>query len=324
MTTLVTGAAGFIGHFVCLQLLQQGEQVVGLDNLCNPSEQRLKADRLARLKHPSLTFVQQDITDGPKLQQLFAEGDFDHVIHLAAEAGVQQGADNPQAFVNSNVVGFNHLLECCRQHPPQQLIYASTAAVYGDTDTLPTPEIADSSRPLTLYAATKKTNEVMAHSYAHLYGLTVTGLRFFTVYGPWGRPDMALSLFAERITTGQAIELHNHGKHTRDMIYIDDLVRALLAVWRQPPKHQPDSTPHQLFNLGHEHPNTLQDMVDALQRLLGQSTELRGVDRQPGVVLDNHADASLFGQHYGFKPDTPFAVGLAHFVDWYRDYHRLN
>lgn len=321
MTVLVTGAAGFIGSFVCQRLLQTGHQVVGVDNLNNYYDVSLKQKRLELLNRLNFHFIKQDIVNGEALAETFSQYPFETVIHLAAEAGVTYGADHPELFMNTNVVGFGHVLENCRRQKIRHLIYASTAAVYGDNKDFQVTENSASDQPLTMYAATKKANEVLAHCYAEQFDLRVTGLRFFTVYGPWARPDMALYKFARQIVEQQPIHLHNHGNHTRDLIYIDDLVDAIEAVIAQPEAQQA-RLKHRIYNLGHEKAVGLQQMVSELESCLGQQTEHIGLQLQRGEVKDNKADATAFYRDYGIKPKVGFHEGVAKFVQWYREYHQ--
>ncbi|MGJ8662411.1 MAG: SDR family NAD(P)-dependent oxidoreductase [Marinicella sp.] len=317
MTILVTGAAGFIGSHVCRKLIDQKEHVIGVDNLNSYYAVQLKKDRLKLLESPEFTFVQQDITDVAAMVDLFEHSKPKKVVHLAAEAGVQHGSEQPELFINSNVVGFNNILENCRKFAIEHLIYASSASVYGDNVDFPLTEKSNSDQPLTLYAATKKANEVLAHSYAHLYQLNITGLRFFTVYGPWGRPDMALYKFTDCIENNHPINIHNHGNHTRDLIYIDDLVDALMAIL-----NQPATAGHQIYNLGSQQAIGLMDMVKTLEHELGHSTPHVLLPRQAGEIEDNRADASAFINQYGVKPQVELNEGISRFVKWYRDYNQ--
>ncbi len=320
MTFLVTGAAGFIGSYISQRLIEQNYRVIGVDNLNSYYDVQLKKDRLKYLKSSLFSFVQQDITDTKAMADIFSQGSIKKVVHLAAEAGVQHGSDQPELFINSNVVGFNNILENCRKHKIEHLVYASTAAVYGDNSDFPLSEKSNSDRPLTLYAATKKSNEVLAHSYAHLYRLTITGLRFFTVYGPWGRPDMALFKFVDKIINNSPIEIHNYGNHTRDLIYIDDLVDALLAILTKPTDTS-QTMGHQIYNLGNQKAIQLMEMVHILEQKLGQSTAHVLLPLQSGEIKDNLADTTAFIERYGVKPQVQFEDGVDRFVKWYRDYY---
>jgi len=321
-TTLVTGAAGFIGSFVCQRLLQQNQYVIGIDNLNDSYDVQLKQDRLARLVSPKFTFIKQDIANQSAISSLFNQFSVDKVVHLAAEAGQGNGDGQTERFISSNVVGFNNIIAHCRVHQIKHLLYASTAAVYGDNADFPVTEQSNSDQPLSLYAATKKANEVMAHSYASMYALPVTGLRFFTVYGPWGRPDMALYKFADRIMAGLGLNIHNNGNHTRDLIYIDDLVDAILAALEKPPSadHQ---VPHKIYNIGNQTAIGLLEMVESLEQQLDRKTTHKLLPRQVGEIKDNQADTTLFFQQFGFKPQVDFKQGLKKFVAWYRQYHSV-
>jgi len=309
MTFLVTGAAGFIGSYISQRLIEQNHRVIGVDNLNSYYDVSLKKDRLKHLNSPFFSFVQQDITDSKAMADVFGQGGIKKVVHLAAEAGIKQGSNQPELFINSNVAGFNNVLENCRKHKIEHLVYASTAAVYGDSSDFPLSEKSNSDRPLTLYAATKKANEVLAHSYAHLYDLNITGLRFFTVYGPWGRPDMVIFKFTDHIMNNRPIEIHNHGDHTRDLVYIDDLIDALNAVLTEP-INTSQATSHQIYNLGNQYAVPLMDIVRTLEQKLGQST---------ARIL---ADASAFYEQYGIKPQVQLEEGIDRFVKWYIDYYQ--
>ncbi|MEZ5471571.1 MAG: NAD-dependent epimerase/dehydratase family protein [Marinicella sp.] len=321
MTILVTGAAGFIGSFVCEKLLGTEQTVIGIDNLNNSYDVNLKRARLHRLDHPKFQFFKQDITESGGLAEIFKQNHIASVIHLAAEAGVTQGEEKPEQFINSNIVGFGHVLENCRHHSIKHLIYASTAAVYGDNEDFPVTENSNSDHPLTLYGATKKANEVLANSYAEQFAMRITGLRFFSVYGPWARPDMALCKFTRQIMQNEPIKLHNKGNHTRDMIYIDDLVDAITVVWSEADV-QATEKKHQIYNIGNQQAIGLKQMVQVLEQQLGKHTEHHLVPLQKGEIIDNQADASKFYRRFGIMPKVAFEQGVEKFLQWYREYHQ--
>lgn len=321
-TVLVTGAAGFIGSYVCLRLLQQQSHVIGVDNLNDSYDASLKHGRLAQIESPNFSFIHLDVTHQAAMASLFNQHQFDVVVHLAAEAGQQHDEGNGEHVFNHNVQGFSVVLENCREHAVKQILYASSAAVYGDNDDLPVTEASNTDKPLSLYAASKKANEVLAHSYASLYDMRITGLRFFTVYGPWGRPDMALYKFARRILAGQPLNIHNQGQHSRDLIYIDDLLDAIELVLTTK-INSAAAEPHQIYNLGHETAVDLTTMVKALEQQLGQRTEHNMLPRQAGEIQYNQADASLFQETYGWQARVGFDEGLKKFVDWYKSYHSV-
>jgi len=275
MSILVTGAAGFIGHEVCLKLLQHGEHIIGIDNLNSYYDVQLKQDRLQRLQHDNFDFHQRDICEHDWLMELFANEDIVRVVHLAAQAGVRYSITNPWAYHHSNLDGFLSVLECCRAHPVEHLLYASSSSVYGSNEQLPSTESAETSQPMSLYAATKKANELMAHAYANLYQIPATGLRFFTVYGPWGRPDMAFFNFTHKILKGEPIEVFNYGKHTRDFTFVDDIIEGILRILQQAPENDPTNhTPSQIFNIGNSQSVELMDYIAALEKALNKKAEL--------------------------------------------------
>lgn len=323
MATLVTGAAGFIGSHVCQRLLAQNCAVIGLDNLNHSYAIQLKKDRLDQLKSPDFRFIKLDMADSSAMESLFTNYQIDQVIHLAAESGLQtntQLTEQAACMNYNNIIAFSHLLDNCRKHNVRHVVYASTAAVYGDNADFPVTEQSNSDQPLSLYAASKKANEVLAHSYAHQFDLPLTGLRFFTVYGPWGRPDMVLYLFTQQILAGLPLNIHNNGDHSRDFIYIDDLVEAVLIALQNPPQNQ---TPHQIYNLGSQKALGLMEMVQTLEQQLGQTTAHQFLPRQKQEIQNNQADASLFNQQFGFEAQTDFVSGVKRFVAWYRDYHSV-
>jgi UDP-glucuronate 4-epimerase len=325
MKILVTGAAGFIGMHTSLALLQQGHEVVGIDNLNDYYDVQLKMDRLARLTAlPGFVFQKLDIAQPDALLKLFAAQNPDGVIHLAAQAGVRYSLTHPEAYVQSNLVGFAHLLEACRAHPVQHLVYASSSSVYGHNTKLPYAETDPVDQPVSLYAATKKSNELMAYTYSHLYGMAATGLRFFTVYGPWGRPDMSPMLFLRAILAGEPIKVFNHGQMQRDFTYVDDIVQGMLEVFKRPPKaDSKGAVAHRVLNIGNHQPVGLLDYVALLEKLAGQKADIRLEPMQAGDVLATYADTRAIHELTGFKPETPLEVGLGHFVDWYRGHYRV-
>jgi UDP-glucuronate 4-epimerase len=330
---LVTGAAGFIGFHVARRLVERGDTVIGIDNLNDYYDVRLKQARLKQLeKFKSFRFTKLDISDQAGINSLFERERFDRVIHLAAQAGVRYSLTHPHSYVSSNVVGFLNILEACRHARIAHLIFASSSSVYGANTRMPFSVHDNVDHPLSLYAATKKANELMAHSYSHLYGMPVTGLRFFTVYGPWGRPDMALFLFARAILAGEPIDVFNHGKMRRDFTYIDDIVEGIIRVADQIPVPNPEWTgddpdpgsskaPYRLYNLGNSHPVDLLAMIQTLEKKLGRTAEKRFLPMQPGDVPETSADVKSLSDAVGFAPSTPIDVGIDRFVEWYRDYY---
>ena len=330
MKVLVTGAAGFIGMFVAQRLLARGDRVVGIDNLNDYYDPTLKTDRLARLNGSAdFAFHKLDLADRDGMAALFARERFDTVVHLGAQAGVRYSLTNPMAYVDSNLSGFAHVLEGCRHHGVAHLVYASSSSVYGGNARLPYRESDAVDHPVSLYAATKKANETMAHSYSHLYGLPTTGLRFFTVYGPWGRPDMAPFLFADAMLAGRPIKVYNQGRMTRDFTYVDDIVEGVLRVLDKPatanPHYDPaapdpasSSAPWRVFNIGNSTPVPLLEFIDTMERALGVTAVREMLPLQPGDVLATHADTSALDAWVGFSPSTPLAVGVQRFTDWFK------
>lgn len=330
---LVTGAAGFIGFHVACRLLKRGETVVGLDNLNDTYEVSLKEARLEQLKpFKGFQFVKLDLVDRQAIADLFARYSFASVIHLAAQAGVRYSLVNPHAYVDSNLTGFLNILEGCRRAPIQHLVYASSSSVYGGNTRMPFSIHDNVDHPVSLYAASKKANELMAHVYAHLYGIPCTGLRFFTVYGPWGRPDMALFLFTRAILEGRPIELFNHGKMLRDFTYIDDIVEGVIRILDRPACPQanwlsdrPDPAgswaPYRIYNIGNHNPVELLRFVGVLEEALGRKAEKRYLPAQPGDVSATCADVDDLTKDIGVKPDTSIEVGIRRFVQWYREYY---
>ncbi len=332
MAIIVTGAAGFIGFHTAKALLARGEEVVGVDNLNAYYDVRLKEARLAELgKAPRFRFVRADFADRPAMKALFAEVHPDRVVHLGAQAGVRYSIDNPQAYIDSNLVGFLSILEGCRHHDVRHLVYASSSSVYGANAAVPFCEGTSSTdHPVSLYAATKRSNELMAHTYAHLYGLPVTGLRFFTVYGPWGRPDMAYFKFTKAILAGETIDVFNNGQHARDFTYIDDIVEGVVRALDRPPQADPSApmtqatstAPFRIYNIGNNRPVELLDMIAILERTLGLKARTRMLPMQPGDVHTTFANVDALMHDVGFSPATSIEEGLARFVSWYRGYEQ--
>ncbi len=335
MKILVTGAAGFIGSHTSLLLLGRGDQVVGLDNLNDYYDVQLKLDRLARLTpHENFRFVKMDVADREGMAKLFAEEKFDRVIHLAAQAGVRYSLQNPHAYIDSNLVGFTNILEGCRHSKVQHLVYASSSSVYGGNTKMPFSEHDSVDHPVSLYAATKKANELMAHTYSHLFNVPTTGLRFFTVYGPWGRPDMALFLFTKAILEGRAIDIFNHGKMKRDFTYIDDIVQGVIRTMDRVPEADPgyDSNnpdpgrshaPYRVFNIGNNDPVELMSFVEAIETSLGMEAKKNFMPMQDGDVPATYADTDELNAWTGFAPATPVPEGIRRFVEWYRSYYKV-
>ncbi len=331
---LVTGAAGFIGFHVSQRLLQAGRKVVGVDSINNYYDPSLKEARLDILKNdPSFTFVKQDLADRPATAELFAQYRFSRVIHLAAQAGVRYSIENPHAYIDANLQGFTNILEGCRHNGCGHLLYASSSSVYGANTKLPFSVHDNVDHPISLYAATKKANELMAHTYSHLYRLPTTGLRFFTVYGPWGRPDMAMFLFAKAITEGRPIKLFNQGNMQRDFTYIDDIAEAIFRLTDRPPQGnpnwsgaEPDSAtslaPWKVYNIGNNNPEQLLDVVALLEKEFGKPAQRELLPMQPGDVPATYADIEDLARDIGFRPKTSIADGIARFAAWYRDYHK--
>lgn len=317
-TILVTGTAGFIGMHLACRLLEAGHRVIGIDNFNDYYRVSLKRDRHARLTHyPNYTGIEADLCDSLMLTTLFKENTIDCVCHLAAQAGVRYSIDNPHAYQRANLEAFLNILESCRHSKVPRLVYASSSSVYGGNTKLPFSENDSVDAPVSLYAATKKANELMAHCYTHLYGLQTIGLRFFTVYGPWGRPDMAMWLFTEAMLAGRPIPVFNHGKMLRDFTYIDDIVtgveRSLFAE---------NLDAYELFNIGHHHPEKLTDMIELLAQALGCKPQLDLLPMQPGDVPATYADIDRIKEKLGFEPSTPISEGIPRFTEWYKDYHR--
>jgi len=330
---LVTGAAGFIGYHVARRLLERGETVLGLDNLNDYYDVRLKKARLAQLKpFKKFEFRKLDLVNRKGMAALFAKHKFRRVVHLAAQAGVRYSLVNPHAYTDSNVVGFMNVLEGCRHAKVEHLVYASTSSVYGGNTRMPFSVHDNVDHPVSLYAATKKANELMAHTYAHLYDIPCTGLRFFTVYGPWGRPDMALFLFTKAILAGKPIDVFNHGNMKRDFTYIDDIVEGVVRALDRPARPDPawsgetpnsatSSAPYRLYNIGNHQPVELLRFIEMLERALGKPAKKNLLPMQPGDVPATYADVQDLVDDVGFKPDTPLEEGIKKFVEWYRGYY---
>lgn len=333
MKVLVTGAAGFIGMHTTERLLARGDEVTGVDNLNDYYDPALKESRLERLRpYPRFRFEKLDVADRAGLERLFARGKFERVIHLAAQAGVRHSLKNPHAYIDSNLVGFTNILENCRHRKVKHLVYASSSSVYGGNTRLPFSEHDNVDHPVSLYAATKKANELMAHAYSHLYGLPTTGLRFFTVYGPWGRPDMALYLFVRAILEGQPIEVFNHGKMQRDFTYIDDIVEGVVRTLDRVAEPDPafdasrpdparSRAPYRIFNIGNHSPVELLDFIEAIEAALGRQAIKNFLPIQPGDVPATHADTAELAAWTDFKPATGVRDGVGRFIAWYRAYY---
>lgn len=334
MKFLVTGAAGFIGFHTAQLLLERGDEVVGLDNLNDYYDVSLKEARLALLKQqPKFRFVRLDLADRPGMQELLAKEKFARVIHLAAQAGVRYSLQNPLAYVDSNVVGFANVLEGCRHNAVEHLVYASTSSVYGANTKMPFSVHQNVDHPLSFYAATKKANELMAHTYAYLYGLPVTGLRFFTVYGPWGRPDMALFLFTKNILAGKPIDVFNYGNHRRDFTFVDDIAQGVVraadriatanAAWNgDEPDPGTSKAPYRLYNIGNNQPVELLRYIECIETCLGRKAQKNLLPLQPGDVPDTFADIDDLVRDVGYRPATPVEVGVERFVRWYTDFYK--
>ena len=335
MTILVTGAAGFIGSALTIQLLALGDKVIGIDNHNDYYNPALKDKRLARhIDHPNYTHIRMDIEDQKAVESLFKEYSFDYVVNLAAQAGVRYSIENPLAYVKTNMVGFAHILEGCRNSNVKHLVYASSSSVYGANTKLPFSIHDNIDHPLSLYAASKKTNELMAHTYSHLYDLPTTGLRFFTVYGPWGRPDMALFSFTKAILAGEKIQVFNYGNHRRDFTYIDDIVEGVIRILRKTPisnlgwdSDSPDpgssKAPWRVYNIGNNKPVELLDYIKAIEDSLKIKAEKELLPLQPGDVPDTFADVTELINDFDFKPKTSVEQGVRNFIDWYKEYHHL-
>jgi len=335
MKILVTGAAGFIGSTLALKLLERGDSVCGIDNMNDYYDVRLKEARLQRIKdHRHFEFQKLDIIDREAMAELFQKQKFDAVMHLAAQAGVRYSITNPQSYIDSNLVGFGNILEGSRHSGVKHLVFASSSSVYGANTKLPFSEHDNVDHPVSLYAATKKANELMAHSYSHLYGLPCTGLRFFTVYGPWGRPDMALFKFTKGILEGDPIPVFNHGKMIRDFTYIDDIVEGVVRVIDRPASPNPDWSgktpdsatsyaPYRIYNIGNNQPVELMRYIEVLEQSLGKKAKMEMLPMQDGDVPETYANTENLENDVGFRPRTSVEHGIAKFVEWYKSYHRV-
>ena len=335
MAILVTGAAGFIGSHVAQRLLARGETVVGLDTVNDYYDPRIKEARLVKLvAQPNFSFLRMDIADRSAMEAIFAQHRFERVVHLAAQAGVRYSITNPHAYVHSNIVGFQNILEGCRAVECQHLVYASSSSVYGGNAKLPFSVHDNVDHPLSLYAASKKANELFAHAYSNLFALPTTGLRFFTVYGPWGRPDMALFLFTKNILEGKPIDVFNHGKHRRDFTYIDDIVEGIVRTLDRPATAHPDfdamqpdpgtsSAPWRVYNIGNSRPVDLLDYIGAVEKCVDRKAIMNLLPLQQGDVPDTMADVQALEQDMGYRPATTVEVGVARFVAWYREYYKI-
>ena len=333
MKVLVTGAAGFIGSTLSMRLLGRGDQVIGIDNHNDYYDPALKEARLNRfIENPNYTHIRMDLADRKGMAALFEEHKPQGVVNLAAQAGVRYSLENPLSYIDSNLVGFGHILEGCRHNAVEHLVYASSSSVYGANTEMPFSVHHNVDHPLSLYAATKKANELMAHTYSHLYGLPTTGLRFFTVYGPWDRPDMALQKFAQAITKGETIKVFNHGNHRRDFTYIDDIVEGVIHILDRPAPPNPDwssekpdsatsSAPWRVYNIGNNNPVNLMDYISALEEALGKEAKKEFLPIQPGDVPDTYADVTDLVKEFDYKPNTSVKDGIANFAKWFSEYY---
>ncbi len=333
MKILVTGSAGFIGSALSIQLLERGDKVVGIDNHNDYYDPSLKEARLNRhINHPNYTHIRMDIKDRKLVESLFKENEFKGVVNLAAQAGVRYSIENPLAYVDSNIVGFAHILEGCRYNKVKHLVYASSSSVYGSNTKIPFSVHDNVDHPVSLYAASKKANELMAHSYSHLYNLPTTGLRFFTVYGPWDRPDMALQKFTKLILAGEKIQVYNYGNHRRDFTYIDDIVKGVIHVLDQPATSNPNwnsgqpdsgtsSAPWRVYNIGNNSPIELLQYIKAIEGALKVKANKELLPLQPGDVLDTYADLTDLVRDFNYKPTTTINQGMAKFIKWYKNYY---
>ncbi len=336
MKVLVTGAAGFIGFFVAKRLLERGDEVVGLDNLNDYYDVRLKYARLALIESdPLFKFLKMDLEDNDGIAGLFEQDGFDRVVHVAAQAGVRYSLENPRAYIDSNIVGTLNVLEGCRHHGIEHLVYASSSSVYGANTDMPFSIHQNVDHPLSLYAASKKSNELMAHTYSSLYGIPTTGLRFFTVYGPYGRPDMALFIFTKSIIEGKPIDVFNYGHHRRDFTYIDDIAEGVVRILDRVAEPDPDwdsnapdpgtsRAPYRIYNIGNSQPVELMRYIEVLEKCLGRKAERRLLPMQPGDVPDTYADVTDLMDVIGYRPSTSVEEGVARFVEWYREFYAVD
>jgi UDP-glucuronate 4-epimerase len=335
LKVLVTGAAGFIGSALSLRLLERGDIVIGIDNHNDYYDPAIKEARLARhAKHPNYTHLRIDIGGRNAMEECFIAHKPHRVVNLAAQAGVRYSIENPLAYIDSNIVGFAHILEGCRHNGVEHLVYASSSSVYGANTTMPFSVHHNVDHPLSLYAASKKSNELLAHTYSHLYNLPTTGLRFFTVYGPWGRPDMALFKFTQAILAGEKIPVFNYGRHRRDFTYVDDIVEGIIRVLDQPAQPNPtwsgaepdpgtSMAPWRVYNIGNNRPVELMDYIGSIETALGKKAEMEMLPLQPGDVPDTYADVADLVEQFDYKPATPVVQGVANFIAWYRDYFKV-
>lgn len=335
MKILITGSAGFIGSALSLRLLERGDQVIGIDNLNDYYDVGLKRARLARsLNHPGFSDLRVALEDRDAIAAVFREHQPERVVNLAAQAGVRYSIENPAAYIDTNLVGFGNILEGCRHNEVEHLVYASSSSVYGANTRMPFSVHDNVNHPVSLYAASKKANELMAHTYSHLFGIATTGLRFFTVYGPWGRPDMALFKFTRQILAGEPIDVFNYGNHRRDFTYIDDIVEGVVRVLDRPARPNPDwsgddpdsassKAPYRLYNIGNNRPVELSHYIEVLEQCLGLKARKNLLPLQPGDVPDTFADVQDLIRDTGYKPDTPISEGVRKFVEWYRDYYAV-
>ncbi|WP_026377125.1 NAD-dependent epimerase [Aestuariibacter salexigens] len=338
MKILVTGAAGFIGSHVCLSLLERGDEVIGIDNLNDYYDVNLKLDRVKRIENHdnavNFTFTKVAVEDRPAMERLFAEQRFDKVVHLAAQAGVRYSLENPHAYIDANIVGFMNVLEGCRCNDVQHLVYASSSSVYGANESMPFSVHDNVDHPVSLYAASKKANELMAHTYSHLYNLPTTGLRFFTVYGPWGRPDMSPFLFAKAIFEERPLKVFNYGNHRRDFTYIDDIVEGIVCTLDNTATGNPDwsgenpdaassKAPWRVYNIGAQTPVHLLEYIETIEQAAGKTAQKELLPMQPGDVPDTYADVEALVKDTGYRPKTDLKTGIKAFVEWYKDYYKI-
>jgi UDP-glucuronate 4-epimerase len=334
LKVLVTGAAGFIGYFTAKRLIDRGDTVVGLDNFNDYYDPSLKRARAERLAHHNFRMIEGALEDRSLIESLFAKQGFDKVVHLAAQAGVRHSIADPHSYIESNITGTLHILEGCRHHDVQHLVYASTSSVYGANTAMPFSVHQGADHPVALYGATKKANELMAHAYSSLYGIPTTGLRFFTVYGPWGRPDMALFQFTQNILAGKPIDVFNHGHHRRDFTYVDDIVEGVIRTLDHTAESDPawDSNfpdpatsraPYRIYNIGNRKPEELLRYIEVIEECVGRKATMNLLPLQPGDVPDTWADTEDLAADVGYEPETPIEEGVARFVEWYRDYYKV-
>lgn len=335
MKILITGAAGFIGSHLAKKLISQGYEVIGVDNINDYYDPQLKEDRLTSIGNDNFTFYKTDLENFEELNAIFIKNKPEVVVNLAAQAGVRYSLENPMAYIDSNIVGFVNILECCRHHEVKHLIYASSSSVYGANTSKPFATTDNIDHPLSLYAATKKSNELMAHTYSHLYNLPTTGLRFFTVYGPWGRPDMALFKFTKAIVNDEEIDVYNHGHMMRDFTYVDDIVEAISRLVKRPAQPNPEWSgdnpdpsssyaPYKIYNIGNNSPVRLMEFVEAIENKLDKTAKKNYMDLQPGDVPETYANVDDLYNNIDFKPETTIQDGVNKFIDWYLDYFSIN